>query len=108
MKNKLNIANYVLTVCLFCALYVFVFDLVCIDRISKFDHIWLNVCLFEVGNEYSNCMINYDIIAILTVLLILLVTSYYLFRHYHKYALLIPFFGFVLFILSVITCWGLI
>lgn len=108
MKSTLNIVNYILTIFLFCALYVFLFDLLCIGRISKFNHIWLDTCMFAVGDECLNCMINYDIIAILTVLLILLVTSYYLFRHYHKYALLVPFFGFVLFILSVITCWGLI
>jgi len=108
MKSTLNIVNYILTIFLFCALYVFLFDLLCIGRISKFNHIWLDTCMFAVGDECLNCMINYDRISLLIISPILIITSYYLFRHYHKYALLVPFFGFVLFILSVITCWGLI
>lgn len=108
MKNKLNITNYILTVCLFCAFYIFMFDLMCVGSISKFHHIWSNACLVDIGNAYLNCMINYDIISLLIISPILIITSYYLFGHYHKYALLVPFFGFVLFVLSVITCWGLV
>lgn len=108
MKNKLNIVTYILTICLFCIFYAFLFDLVCIGRISKFNHIWLNYCMFAVGDEYINCMINYDVIALLLVVPILFTLSYYLFKHYHKYALLSPFFGLIFFLLSVITYWGLV
>ena len=108
MKNKLNITNYILTVCLFCAFYVFMFDLLCIGKIAKFNHIWLNACLFEIGNEYKNCMINYDVMSLLIISPILVIASYYLFKQYHKYALFALFFGFILSVLSVITCWGLV
>lgn len=109
MKNKLNIANYILTVCLFCVFYIFIFDLVCAGRILKFNHIWLNACESAIGNEYLNCIITYDAISLLVILPALFITSYYLFKHYNKYVLLLcPVFGLVLFVLSVITCCGLV
>ena len=108
MKNKLNVANYILATCLFCAFYIFTFDLICVGKISKFNHIWLDCCAFAVGDEYLNCMINYDVVSLLIVLPILSITSYCLFKHYHKYALFSPLLGFILFVISIITYWGLV
>ena len=40
MKKISHIVSCVIAICLFFALYVFLFDLACIGRISKFNHIW--------------------------------------------------------------------
>lgn len=108
MKKISNIISYVITVCLFCALYIFLFDLACVGKISKFNHIWTNVCLFDVLDEYLACMINYDIVCIVLILLILSFMLFWLVRVYHKRILLVPLLGFLLFVLSIITCWGLV
>lgn len=52
MKKISNIISYVITVCLFCALYICLFDLVCIGKISKFNHIWKNLCPFDIDGAY--------------------------------------------------------
>lgn len=108
MKKISNITSYVVTVCLFCALYIFLFDLVCIGKISKFNHIWANSCQFDIDGVHLNCMINYDITCIVLLLLILAFISFRLARIYHERVLLAPILGFLLFVLSVITCWGMV
>lgn len=108
MKKISNIIRYVITVCLFCALYIFLFDLVCVGNISKFNHIWTNVCPFDVWGEYLACMINYDIVCIVLILLILSFMLFWLVRVYRKQIWMVPIFGFLLFALSIITCWGLV
>ncbi len=108
MKKISNRISYIITACLFCVLYIFLFDLVCIGKISKFNHIWANVCRFDVWDEYLDCMINYDIICIVLILPILSFMLFRLIRVYHKQIWLAPFLGFLLFVLSIITCWGLV
>lgn len=107
--NKIShIISYVIAVCLFCALYVFVFDLACVGRISKFNHIWINLCPFDIDGGHVVCMAHHDIAYIVILLPIIIGMMVYLFRIYRKSVLLIPFLGFVLFILSIVTFWGLI
>ncbi len=106
MKKILNIISYVMTICLFCVLYIFLFDLVCIGKISKFNHIWANVCLLDVWDKYLACMVNYDIVCIVLILLILSFMLFWLIRVKHIW--MVPVFGFLLFVLSIITCWGLV
>lgn len=108
MKKILNLISYVMTICLFCALYIFLFDLVYVGKISKFNHIWANVCQFDIDGTHLNCMINNDITCIVLLLLILAFILFRLTRIYHKRVLLMPIFGFLLFVLSIITCWGLV
>ena len=108
MKKILNRISYFFSVCLFCALDIFLFDLVCIGKISKFNHIWVNVCPFDVDGEYLICMINYDIVFIAFILPIAFFMLFWLVRIYSKQVLLVPFLGFLLFVLSIITYWGFV
>lgn len=108
MKKILNIISYVITVCLFCALYIFLFDLVCIGKISKFNHIWANSCQFDIDDAYLACMTNYDIVCIVLILPILSFMLFRLIRVCRKQIWMVPVFGFLLFVLSIITCWGLV
>ncbi len=108
MKKTLNITSYVATICLFCALYVFIFDIACIGRISKFNHIWANACQFDIDGTHLNCMINNDITCIVLLLPILAVMSFRLAKIYRERVLLAPILGFLLFVLSIITYWGLV
>lgn len=108
MKKILNIISYVITICLFYALYIFLFDLVCIGKISKFNHIWANTCPFDIVGAHLNCMINNDITCIVLLLLILAFISFRLARIYQERVLLAPILGFLLFVLSIITYWGLV
>ncbi len=108
MKKILNIISYVITVCLFCAQYIFLFDLICIGKISKFNHIWTKVCRFDVLEEYLACMVNYDIVCIVLILPVLSLMLFRLIRVYRKQIWMIPIFGFLLFVLSIITYWGLV
>ena len=55
MKKISHIVSCVIAICLFFALYVFLFDLACIGRISKFNHIWTGVCPFDIDGAYLNC-----------------------------------------------------
>ena len=48
MKKISHIVSCVIAICLFFALYVFLFDLACIGRISKFNHIWTGGCPFDI------------------------------------------------------------
>ena len=107
MKKLSSKFWFVVAICLFCALYMFLFDLLCIGKIAKFNHIWFVQCLFADGG-HLNCMANYDIVCIGIILCALCVLFFYLFKTYRKWVLLIPICGFVLFVLSVITFWGLV
>ena len=69
MKKISHIVSCVIAICLFFALYVFLFDLACIGRISKFNHIWTGVCPFDIDGAYLNCMASYDIVSIVIILL---------------------------------------
>ena len=64
MKKLLSKFWFVVTICLFCTLYMFLFDLLCIGRIAKFNHIWTGVCPFDIDGAYLNCMASYDIVSI--------------------------------------------
>lgn len=108
MKKISNIISYVITVCLFCALYIFLFDLACVGNISKFNHIWTNVCLGDVLDKYLACMVNYDIVCIVLILPVLSFMLFGLIRVYRKQIWLVPILGFLLLMLSIITCWGLV
>lgn len=108
MQKISNIIISIIAVCLFCALYIFLFDLVCISKISKFNHIWVNVCRFDIDGTYLACMTNYDIACIVLLLPILFFMWVRLTNVYHKWILFVPLFGFVLFVLSIITYWGLV
>lgn len=108
MRKILNRISYIITVSLFCALYIFLFDLACIGKISKFNHIWANACQFDIEGAYLTCMTNYDVSCIVLLLLILSFMLLRLIRVYNKRVLLVPICGFLLFVLSVITCWGLV
>lgn len=108
MKKISHIVSCFIAICLFFALYVFLFDLACIGRISKFNHIWTGVCPFNIDGAYLNCMANYDIMSIAIILPILCCLSYYITRFCRKRILLIPIAGFLLFVLSIITYWGLV
>ncbi len=108
MKKISHIVSYVIAICLFFALYVFLFDLACIGRISKFNHIWTGGCPFDIDGAYLNCMASYDIVSIVIILCMLCLLLFYLFKTYRKWVLLIPICGFLLFSLSVITFWGLV
>lgn len=108
MKKILNLISYVLTICLFCGLYIFLFDLACIGKISKFNHIWANTCPFDIDGTHLNCMINSDMTCIVLLLLILAFISFRLARIYHERVLVAPILGFLLFVLSIITYWGLV
>ncbi len=108
MKKLSSKFWFVVAICLFCALYMFLFDLLCIGKIAKFNHIWFVQCLFDADGGHLNCMANYDIVCIGIILCALCVLFFYLFKTYRKWVLLIPICGFVLFVLSVITFWGLV
>lgn len=108
MKEILNRISYFITVYLFCALDIFLFDLVCISKISKFNHIWVNACPFDVDGKYLTCMINYDIACIVFILPILFFLLFWLMRIYSKWVWLAPFLGFLLFVLSTMTYWGFV
>ena len=108
MKKILNLISYVMTICLFCVLYIFLFDLACIGKISKFNHIWANTCPFDIDGTHLNCMINSDMTCIGLLLLILAFISFRLARIYHERVLVAPILGFLLFVLSIITYWGLV
>ena len=108
MKKISHIVSCVIAICLFFALYVFLFDLACIGRISKFNHIWTGGCPFDIDGAYLNCMASYDIVSIVIILCMLCLLLFYLFKTYRKWVLLIPICGFLLFSLSVITFWGLV
>lgn len=108
MKKILTRISYFITVCLFCVLDIFLFDLVCVGKISKFNHIWVNACQFDVDGEYLACMINYDIACIVFILPISLFMLFWLMRIYGKWVWLVLFLGFLLFALSTITCWGFV
>lgn len=108
MKKILNRISYIIAVCLFCALYIFLFDLACVGKISKFNHIWANACQFDIDGAYLNCMTNYDIVCIVLILLILSFMLFWLVRVYRKQIWLVPILGFLLFLLSIITYWGFV
>lgn len=108
MKKISHIVSCVIAICLFFALCVFLFDLACIGRISKFNHIWTGGCPFDIDGAYLNCMASYDIVSIVIILCMLCLLLFYLFKTYRKWVLLIPICGFLLFSLSVITFWGLV
>lgn len=104
MKKTLSIISYIFTICLFCALFICLFDLACIGKISKFNHLWAGLCSFD----NLACMMNYNLVCIAILLPILGFMLFYLIKKYHKQILFIPVAGFLLFILSIITCWGLV
>lgn len=108
MKKISNITSYVIAVCLFCALYIFLFDLACIGKISKFNHMWANSCQFGIDDAYLACMTNYDIACIVLILPILSFMLFRLIRVYRRRMWSVPLFGFLLFCLSIIICWGLV
>ena len=103
MKKLLSKFWFVVTICLFCTLYMFLFDLLCIGRIAKFNHIWFVQCPFDADGAHLNCMANYDIVSIVIILCVLCLLLFYLFKTYRKWVLLIPICGFLLFSLSVIN-----
>ena len=77
MKKISHIVSCVIAICLFFALYVFLFDLACIGRISKFNHIWTGRCPFDIDGAYLNCMASYDIVSIVIILCMLCIANGY-------------------------------
>lgn len=108
MKKILNIISYVMTICLFCVLYIFLFDLVCIGKISKFNHIWQDICALDIDDSHLTCMVHYDIAFIIITLLMLCCILFFLKKKRLTDLLSIPLVGLLLFVLSVITFWGLV
>lgn len=108
MKQKIYPLLYTVAIFLSGLFYIFLCDLACIGRISKFNHIWTGVCPFDIDGAYLNCMASYDIVSIVIILCMLCLLLFYLFKTYRKWVLLIPICGFLLFSLSVITFWGLV